>query len=242
MGKRYTSKVERLRSLVETIYTTPDNTSLLSIYIDYLNIPSDPPKYILQSVIELNRLTDEVREMILQKNFPESEQNHIIPFDLVTKFIKFLNINAKVSDAKRTMSLVNITHFRTTMSLISDTEMEETIDENQIKELILDIRDLIIIIADTEIPVDLKLFIIDQLELAKFGLLNYKISGAEGIKRTYDNALGSLSIYREKLDVLNKEHIGKLNRIFKSLQKLASKAATHVAIAATAEGIRKLVD
>ena len=78
---------------------------------------------------------------------------------------------------------------------------EEIISEESLATLQEGVEDIINRVVDSDLEYELKRVLIDGLEAVRQALLNYQMSGAEGIRQALDRNIGLLHRYREDFKV-----------------------------------------
>jgi hypothetical protein len=101
----------------------------------------------------------------------------------------------------------------------------DVIDTEQLDQLVNDVDELIYSIGDSELPVDIKVILVKNLNKIRESLQFYRISGIEGVRVALEQSIGSVlmnhsEILKEKEDE-NVRNVfglfGKLNDFFSSI-------------------------
>ena len=77
---------------------------------------------------------------------------------------------------------------------------EEVIPGEELASLQSDIEDLVNKVVDSDIDADIKSVLLEGLEAVRQAILNYRVSGAEGIRNAVDRNIGSYARHKEEFD------------------------------------------
>ena len=188
----------------------------LSVVIDYARdngFPTDMPAReawiqaysvdglgFLQKLHELMFIVDSCEQVI--------GQEQAINQDLYLK---------QITEVKRALSLLSMNSgsWRAFLTILNDSLMvslllmsesisfyggEEVIPEEELASLQSDIEDLVNKVVDSDIDADIKSVLLEGLEAVRQAILNYRVSGAEGIRNAVDRNIGSYARHKEEFD------------------------------------------
>lgn len=142
MVQEYTNKSKRLLNIFEAMNNFPVNQTMESFYHSYLNLPKNKPQSLLKSVIEIHNLIDELEVLIKQQSYPNEEYYHINPFRHATRPLRRLDLSRTIESIKRDLNDTQVNYFKTTMNLLSEIELEEIINHEELMNLISEIDKL----------------------------------------------------------------------------------------------------
>ena len=77
---------------------------------------------------------------------------------------------------------------------------EEVISEENLATLQANVDDIINRVADSELDTEFKQVLLDGLESVRQAILNYRVTGAEGIRNAVDRNVGSYARYRDDFE------------------------------------------
>lgn len=188
----------------------------------------------------LRTLSEFSRKMMLLEQQVVSLSNKLIQLDLNEEIYKPMLEELKQligSDAVVKSPDLNVSDSAFT-SLLACSEFlgdeEKAIPENQITEMIADLKDFHQRVFDSEINLDLKFFVCGQISLMVTALYDYFIVGLEALQKMRHEFIAALFTHKELLDKM--KDVEKSQPIFKDLWSKFVKVSQWV------EPINKLLD
>lgn len=116
---------------------------------------------------------------------------------------------------------------------------EQQVDGDLLTDIFAEVTVLFNEVVNSELPPELKVFILDQLEVIRRGISEYKIRGVERLRETLGELIGAIVIKRDILDASKERpEVGK----FGSIVNLLMSAVTFAADSTTLiETVRRLL-
>lgn len=116
---------------------------------------------------------------------------------------------------------------------------EQRVDEVLLADIFAEVTILFNEVANSDLPQQLKEFILDQLEVIRRGISEYKIRGIERLRETLGELIGAIVIKRDILDVSKEQpEVGRFGGIVARLMSAVTFAADSATLIET---IRRLL-
>lgn len=221
-----TNPAKRLHQILISARDKPLQTAVRDIWSDVLGCDSTDDFEITKQVAEVYALYKDVEKIVRQ--IPDLNHNLYLSLFPQIQFAIFpLNLNTSWESQKGKLTEGVLTRLEFCANELNKTYAEETLTaENldEIKNLVNELFDAIEVSAD--IPLSLRMAILEELEKIRWALSIYRIKGAKGVKEALQSLLGSILINKESLDGLTADKPDILKQLTELLNKLDTFTAT----------------
>ena len=154
----------------------------------------------LQKLHELMLIVDSC-EQIVRMEQDINQEMYLARIQKVKQGLSLLSFNSGLWGAFR--SIFN-DDFMDALVLMSENISirggEEVISEENLTNLQAEVEDVIDRVVDSELDTEFKQVLLDGLESVRQAILNYRITGAEGIRNAIDRNVGSYARYRDDFE------------------------------------------
>lgn len=199
------------------------------IWSKVFDIDKDDTSSLLASISSLLDLFLKTKEIITNNPNLNSERN----LKFLSKIEKALNNLNFEGDMKHFTSSID----RETLTALSYiAELMDTvlglqnpqINEDEIKNLLIEIENLKESIIDSSLPEDIRQLLVKNLNLIKESLDNYKITGIEGMRVALEQSIGSIFMNNKSLSPLIEDV--NVKSTFNIIDRLNTLLSTGVAV------------
>lgn len=197
------------------------------------SIDDDAMVEIIHRVMQLKELVVEVEDK-LGKIEGINLSLYLTPFGRIKNALKATNLNL----GNYVETLRPITDGDLTILIFCSEELakhysEQRVNEDTLKGIIEEVTKLFNEVTKSDLPPELKVFILDQLEVIRRGISEYQIRGIERLRETLGELVGAILVKRETLEVTKDQpEVRKFGTIVQHLMSavtFASDATTLIA-------------
>ncbi|MFJ5564810.1 hypothetical protein [Lysinibacillus xylanilyticus] len=184
---------------------------------------------LLNSINSLLNLVIKTKEYIQNNEFLNDEMNNRFLREIELSLSE-LNFDGSMRTFKSNINSETLTalkYIAKHMDLIYKFD-NQNINDQDIKNLIREIDELIESITQSSLQEEVKLLLFKNLNLIREALFTYKISGAEGIQTALEQTIGSLFINNKSVIQVSKDE--NVKGLFNIIDKLNSILSTGVSI------------
>jgi hypothetical protein len=190
-------------------------------------------------LVDLANLARKSAEAI--KTVPNiNHKTYIDPLQKIEKGLLSTNVDVLAKTfAKRVLTEIDMLSLRVCADMLSTVYVDTTIPANDITALQKDVESLLADVMKTNLPNDLRDFLIDNLEKMRQALLGYRIRGNQGIREVVESALGASFLRRDELieqakDETKRKTLEKFFAVIEKATKILSLAEKVKTLAAPA--------
>lgn len=166
---------------------------------------------ILQSLAALIEQIAVGKEEVLKL----ADANHDLflePFLELEKSFTQVNLEASWKGFKSRIGSETLVKLRYCADKLGEVRAEEVLEKDQLAELRHMVEELIDEVAEAELPSQLKLLLLRNLETARMALLQYRIRGLDGLRTAADLNLGA--VFRECVQGQPESARGVMNKVW----------------------------
>lgn len=194
----------------------------------------------ISRINQSRKLVDEVEYLLLKNEdidhekylrpFPKLRDLFVKPFDVMSSFNSFFKINGS-----------DITILEFCIDAVSKVYKEKVIDENELKEVLIEIQNLYEQIIDSDIEKTLKRILLDMLKIMENAIHEYRIRGIERFHEAIEQLIGIYVVNEEKINQSKDVQVKKVRTILSKFGSLYSFAADTVQLLGAGEIITKFL-
>jgi hypothetical protein len=171
-------------------------------------------------------LVEESKRMI--KSIDHLDQDRYLkPLLTIESRFKSVNLHSSWNDFKQSFDPVTMTQLEYCSDVASKESNESLIESEKIDDLLKDINLLQEKLMEANIGSELTLIIFEQINNIRISLVNYKIFGVNGLKRSLESGIGAVILNREEIKIKSDK---KNDDQFKSFFDILSKLNTLVSL------------
>lgn len=190
---------------------------------------------IVERLNQSRNLVNEVEQILLKNNEIDHEK-YLKPF---TKLKELFPAPVRLSDSfTLTIDGVDLTILEFCIDAVAKIYREKTVDEEELKELLNQIRDLYEEIVDSEIDDTLKRILLDILKVMEDAIHEYRIRGIERLHEAVEHFIGIYIVNKEIIENSESEKVGRVRELIRKFGSLYSFAADSVQLLGSGETIR----
>ena len=215
--------VGRLYNIIEKI-TMEKNGNAETAISKVFSLNEDDKASIFTNYAELYRMALEGKKLI-EKHSPKNLDKYVNILNSVINGLSKIYfdaskdvINNGLDDFKKYFDVKLMTSLEYCAEYLSNMSDESFIEDEKVKELIVDIEDIIENVFECNINKDLQHVLIFQLNNVRESLLKYKLFGIEGIRNGISTTLGSLILNRDKVN--SDKDKGMMEKVFGIISKI----------------------
>lgn len=209
------------------------NKALGDAWVEVLGVDKKDTGELIQRVALVSRLVDDTEAQIKS----QKDLNHGLYLrwtPLVREVFTNLNFRASVNDVNGRLTPEAMTGLEFCDEILSRSCPERTLDPQKLAEVIQEVKSLIDQVIASELPNDLKEFVLDKLDLLLRALEMYQVAGIGPIATALDTIIGTTARCGGKPYAQSKD-----TPLGKKFWSLCGKVATMIALA---DGGKKLLE
>lgn len=215
----------RLHKILSDAKIQNDRTQVKKAWASVLDIEENDV-LVTKSVVELYSLSQEIQSLI-KMNEDLNHELYLSSFAQIERAFFPLNLETQWSTVKSHLSPEALTRLQFCAELLSDFYSEESLSEEDLKDIIQKTEELFETIYKSNLPKDLRLSLLEEVERIRSAINLYKIKGAKGLKEALQGTLGAVVSNHEELkeaSKTNKDVIKRLGELIDKMDSFASKA------------------
>lgn len=198
------------------------------------NLSREKELEIISRVNQSRRLVDEV-EMLLKKNEDIDLNKYLRPFPQLKKLFPPPFSLTRPASAHYNLTDSDITILEFGIDAVSRVYKEKAVDENDLKDLLSEIKDLYEQIIGLEIDKNLKRILLDLLKVMENAIHEYRIRGVERLGEAIEQLIGIYGFNKETIENSDLEEVGKVKKLLGRFGSIYSFAADTVQLLGAGE-------
>jgi len=227
-----------LQRIVEKARTVPTNVSVRQGWAQVFGLDPGNLYGILQSIAEFVKLVEEARKAVTNLKGFEHNLYHR-PIERLEDVLSHMNLDSSWSSVVASFDENLLYGLSVTNDVLSKFSKEVELDEETLKDLQYQLKELEENLVTSDIPEELMVFLVDQLERMRNALLNYSLFGPGQVREAVENATGAFILHARELGPFWDNPI--IKRLISILTILASAVTVYQGGQLLTEGIRKLL-
>lgn len=191
------NKAKRART--NTTSKTGKGTKLRAVLADVSGYSETETVKLFLFLVDLAQLAKKSAEAI--QTIPNiNHKTYIVSLEKIEKGLISTNVDVLAKPfANRVLTDVVMLSLRACADMLSTVYVDTSISAREITSLQKDVEALLEEVLKTDLPNDLRDFLIDNLEKMRQALLGYKIRGNQGIREVIESVLGASFLRRDEL-------------------------------------------
>jgi hypothetical protein len=180
---------------------------------------------LVHRLIEVHKLVDEV-ETALKKIEGIKHELYLKPFSRIREVISFTRFNHNFPDTINKLTESDLTILEFCSEKLSERHIERVVDEEQLKEIQAEINDLLEQVQASTLSDEIKVFILDQLEIIRRAIYEYRIRGIQCLREALQTNLGAVILNRELINTeRDRKEVKRFGKIISALASVVTFAA-----------------
>jgi len=191
----------RLYDILNRAKNFPPNKKVIDVWTEVLNADSDSPEDQITCLFKLRNLFDEtiaLLESIEGLNLDLYLQE--IP-DL-KNMVDFDSIFHQWSEKKNLITPTALKEIAFCAEELSRHHKDPAINKEELEDLVEDVQDLITDLRSSSLPDEVRLPILDQLEIIRRAIIQYELRGSKGLEEAFKNVAIFASYHKSELKSL----------------------------------------
>jgi hypothetical protein len=158
-------------------------------------------KDVFRDLLELHKLTEDV-ERIMRAIASIDEDLHLEPLENIRKFLVFENLSASWSNRRERLDKGDLKALTFCSRAISKSHFggTEHIPQEELDELTEEVQSLYKKVNDSSLNFEIKSIILDQLEIIRRALHDYRIRGVSSLREALERNIGVLVLNKSLFD------------------------------------------
>jgi hypothetical protein len=196
--------VIRLYGIISKARKTPAEVASRYAWADAFGVPRDNLMLIYTSLVDLSKLV-KIAKLTIEELDDVNKEYYLKPIHVVETILANPNLEQQWGPSKGQLDDVTMLAFQMASNTMSIGVKNEIISEEKLGNIQKEVEKIIEKIIPEDIgSKDLKMLLINHLEIIRRSIINYRITGADGLKEAIANSIGLLFIEKENI----KENIG----------------------------------
>jgi len=195
-GSRLYLQLEAIRNKAKTPKSTTtakkgEGMKLRTVLADVSGNEETETVKLFLFLVDLSNLAKQTAAAI--QVVPNIDHNtYVRPLQKIEKGLMCTTVDVLAKTfAKRVLTEIDMLSLRVCADLLATVYVDTTIPPTEISALQQDVEDLLKEVLNTNLPNDLRDFLIDNLEKIRQALLGYRIRGNQGIREVLESVLGA---------------------------------------------------
>jgi len=210
----------RLHKIISEAKNNPDNLKVREVWAKVLNLENDDV-IITKAVVELYSLSNEVQSLI-KMNGQLNHELYLKSFNSINRAFFPLTLHANWNSVKSHLNDEALTRLQFCAELLSTFYAEDTLLEEDLKQIIEKTESLFETVYSSSLPDTLRLSLLEEVERLRSAISMYKIKGAKGLKEAMQATVGAIVVNQDDLKSASESNPDVLRRLGELIDKLDS--------------------
>ncbi len=197
-----------------------DKEKSLDVWAKVLNVDANDV-FVTKAVVELYSLSNEIQSLI-KMNEDLNHELYLKSFSTIERAFFPLNLSTSWTHVKQFLNDEALTRLQFCAEQLSQYYAEDTLSEEDLKQIIEKIESLFEVVYSSTIPDVLRLSILEEVERLRYSIIMYRIKGAKGLKEALQGTIGSVVANQEELKAASATAPDVLKRLGELIDKLDS--------------------
>lgn len=202
-----------------------DNKKVIDVWASAIGIQPDTIA-VTKGVIELYRLSQEIQQLITM-NDNLNHELYLSSFYQIEQSFFPLNLQTIWSSSKKYLTDEALTRLQFCADELTKFYSEEYLSEEDLNDIITKTEHLFNAVYESDLPSDIRLSLLEEVEKIRNAIYMYKIKGAKGLKEALQGVIGSIVVNQDELQrnyENNSEVIKSIGELIDKLDSFASRA------------------
>ncbi len=210
----------RLHKILSLAKRKPDNKKVREVWAEVIGIENNDIT-VTKAVVELYSLSQEIQGLI-KINDGLNHQLYLSSFNHIDRSFFPLNLGANWNQVKQHLTDEAITRLQFCAEELSRFYSEESLSEEDLKDIIKKTEELYDSLYKSSLPDTLRLSLLEEVERVRHAISMFKIKGAKGLKEALQGTIGAVVTNQEELQKASEDNPDVINRIGELIDKLDS--------------------
>jgi hypothetical protein len=210
----------RLHKVLSQAKNNPDNIKVREVWSKVLELEKDDVT-ITKAVVELYSLSNEIQSLIKMNNQLNHEL-YLKSFNSINQAFFPLNLNTNWNTVKAHLTDEALTRLQFCAELLSSFYAEDTLSEEDLKQIIEKTEALFEAVYSSNLPDTLRLSLLEEVERLRNAISMYKIKGAKGLKEAMQGTIGAVVVNQDNLKSTSEDNPNVLIKLGELIDKLDS--------------------
>jgi len=210
----------RLHKILTQAKSRPDQEKVRKVWATVLDVEENDV-IVTKAVVELYTLSNEIQSLIKMNN----NLNHDLylkSFNRINNAFFPLNLGADWKPVKGHLTEESLTRLQFCAEELSMFYTEDTLSEEDLKEIIEKTEELFSAVYASSLPDALRLSLLEEVERLRNSISMYRIKGAKGLKEALQGTIGAVVANQQDLKDSSKDNPDVLKRLGELIDKLDS--------------------
>lgn len=213
----------RLYKILSEAKRQPDNQKVKNVWSLVLDIEDDDVA-ITKGVVELYSLSQEIQTLI-KMNSQLNHDLYLNSFHRIDRAFFPLNLASNWNSVKQHLTDEAITRLQFCADELSRFYSEESLSEEDLKDIIDKTEELFESLYSCSLPDALRLTLLEEVERIRNAINMYKIKGAKGLKEALQGTIGAVIANHDELKASSKTNADIIKRLGELIDKMDSFAS-----------------
>lgn len=210
----------RLHRILSQAKKHIDSKKVEEVWADVLDVEKNDVT-ITKAVIELYSLSNDTQDLIKMNN----QLNHDLYLKSFTSLnlVFFpLNLKANWNSVKVHLNDEALTRLQFCAEQLSTFYKEETLSEEDLKQIVEKVESLFETIYSSSLPTSLRLSLLEEVERLRNAISMHRIKGAKGLKEAMQGTIGAIIANQEDLKLSSHDNPDVFKKLGELIDKLDS--------------------
>lgn len=215
----------RLHKILSSAKNQADSKKVSEVWSLVLDMENNDV-VVTKGVVELYNLSQEIQALIKMNN-ELNHQLYLSSFIRIDRAFFPLNLASNWNSVKPHLTEEALTRLQFCAEELSRFYSEETISEEDLKDIITKTEELFNSLYESSLPDTLRLTLLEEVERIRNAINMYKIKGAKGLKEALQGTIGAVVANQEELknaDKTSDDVIQRLGELIDKMDSFASRA------------------
>ncbi|MBY8314932.1 hypothetical protein KW543_04030 [Vibrio fluvialis] len=213
-----TNPAGRLHKLLVAAKSHSDSKKVRNVWSEVLDVELDDA-VITKAVVELYSLTHQIQSLIKMKE-GLNQKLYLNSFSQIERALIPLHLNSGWSAVKVNLSDEALTRLQFCAEELSEFYAEDTLSEDELKNVIEKIEALFNSVCESQLPDSLRVALLEEVERLRSAISMYRIKGAKGLKEALQATIGSVVANQEELKTVSSDNQEVLIRLGELIDKM----------------------
>jgi hypothetical protein len=210
----------RLHKILTLAKQRPDQERVREAWANILGVELNDV-IVTKAVVELYSLSNEIQSLI-KMNGQLNHELYLKSFNSINRAFFPLNLATTWNSVKQHLNDEALTRLQFCAEQLSQFYAEDTLSEEDLKQIIEKIESLFAAVYSSTLPDPLRLSLLEEVERLRHAIAMYKIKGAKGLKNALQGTIGSVFANYDELTASSENNPDVLTRLGELIDKLDS--------------------
>lgn len=195
----YDSPVKRLYDILKQAAAKTGTAAARYIWADVLGVDRDDSRAVYLAIADLINLADMARKQVEHSNDPNKD-TYLEVFPRIREVVAHPNLQTPWNQlGSKYLDEQTMLKLKMAARAVSATFGRAAVDTEELNELRGEVEALLDKTLNANLPQILKARLVEHLEIIHRAIVNYPISGTEGLRRAFEGAVGMTLIHGKEI-------------------------------------------